>query len=340
MELHGGTVGVRSEGEGNGTTFYFELPVFEKPDEISAPTRGGSRWQQSSLVASVSQVTPAIDDSEQPYSRETMDSPFTSVARSLSNSSLSRKFASFSWLYGAERGATVSHLDDETFVPHDQQQLEIDDIEDGFIRDNDSSAPSASTKGLRGIDIHSTEIKRVGYTRVKQTSTATAQRRQFLLDQLQSPDSIVALGLVEQTSQRRKLRVMVVDDTASTRKIVMKLLVGLGHKVEEASDGLQFLQKMGILQSDDYEESSAAVKGGYDFILMDDNMPKMCGPDATAAARSAGYTGLIFGLTGNTDSAQLEAYKAKGADMVFTKPLNLNELQEAIKLKLPGRGGL
>eukprot|EP01037_Dinobryon_pediforme_P019050 gene19050-biopygen11595 len=54
----------------------------------------------------------------------------------------------------------------------------------------------------------------------------------------------------------------------------MKLLVGLGHKVEEASDGLQFLQKMGILQSDDYEESSAAVKGGYDFILMDDNMPK------------------------------------------------------------------
>ena len=340
MELHEGTIGVSSEREGNGTTFYFELPVFEKPDENFAPPRGGLRWQQLSVEASVSQVTPAIDDSEQPYSREIIDSPFTSVARSLSNSSLSRKFATFSWLYGAERGATVSHLDDEPSLPRTHQQLEIDDIEEGLIRDNDSSAPSSSTKGLRNTDIHSTVINRLGYTRVKQTSTATAQRRQFLLDQLQSPDSIVALGQVEQTSQRRKLRVMVVDDTASTRKIVMKLLVGLGHKVEEASDGLQFLQKMGILQSDDYEEPSAAMMSGYDFILMDDNMPKMCGPDATAAARSAGYTGLIFGLTGNTDSAQLEAYKAKGADMVFTKPLNLTELQAAIRLKLPGNGGL
>lgn len=69
-------------------------------------------------------------------------------------------------------------------------------------------------------------------------------------------------------------------------------------------------------------------------------MPLMCGPDATAAARAAGYNGLIFGLTGNTHSSLIENFTAKGADLVFTKPLDLERLQEAIKSRLPDRMGL
>eukprot|EP01037_Dinobryon_pediforme_P021862 gene21861-biopygen13196 len=172
---------------------------------------------------------------------------------------------------------------------------------------------------------------------VQKSKQPLSTARSYLIDQLQNSDSPLELG--QTASPSKSLRVMIVDDTASTRKIVKKLLSGLGHKVEEASDGRQFLQKMGILQLD---ESSTCLppSGGCDFVLMDDNMPNMCGPDATAAARSAGYTGLIFGLTGNTDSSQLQAFVAKGADMVFTKPLDLNKLQEAINLKMPGLGGL
>ena len=74
----------------------------------------------------------------------------------------------------------------------------------------------------------------------------------------------------------------------------------------------------------------------FDIVLMDDNMPNLSGPEATAAIRAAGYTGLIFGVTGNTFDDQIADFKSKGADMVFAKPLNMKELHEAIKLKLPG----
>jgi CheY-like chemotaxis protein len=70
---------------------------------------------------------------------------------------------------------------------------------------------------------------------------------------------------------------------------------------------------------------------------MDDNMPNMSGPEATAAARAAGYSGLIFGLTGNTFNVQLENFVAQGADMVFTKPLDLQKLIKALKSKLPDK---
>ena len=363
-----------SDGENQGSTFYFELPLFMKEDlpmippiddnAVSVPVLKPQRASSNNLSGpavnfslSKTQVLPATstlgEESLQTNltrrlgSLPLRQSFFSSLTLRQSFSSLGRLSNNFASDTSTGRHTRLldmqENLHANQFDAFENQQ----DEETGSIWQRELARSSSSVRSLQGISImpESNAISEsiVSFSRTSQLkgSAAAAGRRKFLLDQLQSPDSIVSFGQVDGiNSPTRGLRVMIVDDTASTRKIVIKLLAGLGHKVEEASDGLQFLHKMGILQSDDYEESSAAVRSGYDFILMDDNMPKMCGPDATAAARSAGYTGLIFGLTGNTDCAQLEAFMTKGADVVFTKPLDLKKLQETIRLKLPGRGGL
>ena len=346
---------MKSDGEGLGTTFFFELPLYERKGAIHGEAdsdfinitdveQGMSVMKlqhplrQKERSFSISQVAPSQQDDDNSGSETRLGFPFPLLSSSFSAHLPIRK--RFFWRSKSSYYDTTSEESGQVSASMGDEYIAGDE-EVGFSLRGTDAAPSLAssvhetTDGLGALHL----LGRSGLSHQGASSTV-AGRRAFLLDQLQSPDSVVSWGHVDQSSQQRKFRVMVVDDTASTRKIVSKLLVGLGHKVEEASDGLQFLAKMGILQSDDYEEPSAAMMCGYDFILMDDNMPKMCGPDATAAARSAGYTGLIFGLTGNTDSAQLEAYKAKGADMVFTKPLDFSKLQEVIRLKLPGPGGL
>jgi CheY-like chemotaxis protein len=68
----------------------------------------------------------------------------------------------------------------------------------------------------------------------------------------------------------------------------------------------------------------------YDVVLIDDNMPKMCGPEACKIARARGYQGLIFGVTGNKDPDQVANFISQGANFVFSKPLDFEKLRETI----------
>mmetsp|Transcript_3239 Transcript_3239/g.4459 ORF Transcript_3239/g.4459 Transcript_3239/m.4459 type:complete len:213 (+) Transcript_3239:2364-3002(+) len=147
------------------------------------------------------------------------------------------------------------------------------------------------------------------------------------------------------------LTFMIVDDTATSRKITRRLLCSLGHAVQEAVDGLDFLHKMGISYCDnssklsnrssdwvvrleDFKMEKEAFTA-VDIILMDDNMPNLSGPEATAVLRHCGYTGIVFGVTGNAFHSQIENFLSKGANKVFSKPLNLRLLEEEIRASSP-----
>ena len=71
------------------------------------------------------------------------------------------------------------------------------------------------------------------------------------------------------------------------------------------------------------ESLSAASELQYDIILMDFIMPEMDGPTATKEIRKAGYTGLLFGLTGNVLESDIEYFIAQGANDVLTKPFDI-----------------
>ena len=138
------------------------------------------------------------------------------------------------------------------------------------------------------------------------------------------------------TSSCGCLSFLLVDDSAMSRKITNRLLSLHGHIVEEATDGLDFLRKMGVHSNpEEGSEEGTTLRKSVDVILMDDNMPCLSGPDATAAIRSYGYTGLIIGVTGNLYENQVAYFLSKGADRVVAKPLDLQDLEGIIREKMP-----
>ena len=60
----------------------------------------------------------------------------------------------------------------------------------------------------------------------------------------------------------------------------------------------------------------------YDVILMDFVMPNMDGPTATKMIRDLGYSGYIFGVTGNALDSDVNYFLAQGADSVLAKPFD------------------
>ena len=99
-------------------------------------------------------------------------------------------------------------------------------------------------------------------------------------------------------SGKRQFDVLVVDDSRLNRKMLLKCLRTDGHTSIEAEDGLQAIEKV----KERMNGTDGNVSKTFDAILMDFIMPNMDGPTATRQIRSLGYTGIIFGVTGNGKS--------------------------------------
>ena len=67
----------------------------------------------------------------------------------------------------------------------------------------------------------------------------------------------------EAATQKRAVRILVVDDSSTTREIEKSILEGAGYIVEDAFDGLDGLEK--------------AKEKTYDLIIADNEMPRMTG---------------------------------------------------------------
>jgi CheY-like chemotaxis protein len=107
---------------------------------------------------------------------------------------------------------------------------------------------------------------------------------------------------------------LIVDDSALNRKMLLKTFRAAGHLCDYAEDGLIAVEMVA--------SRIASSEDSYSAILMDFVMPNMDGPTATKAIRGLGYEAPIFGLTGNTLSSDVEYFLASGADRVLAKPLN------------------
>ena len=111
--------------------------------------------------------------------------------------------------------------------------------------------------------------------------------------------------------------VLVVDDSGLNRKLLCKLLCASGHTCEEAADGRYAVEKVKARMA-----RGPGLTSSYDVILMDFVMPNMDGPTATETIRGLGYSGPIFGVTGNALESDVNYFMACGADAVLSKPFD------------------
>ena len=119
-----------------------------------------------------------------------------------------------------------------------------------------------------------------------------------------------------------KPRVLIVDDALPCRKMIIRMLQDQCH-YSEASNGRLAVELV-----------LASMNHGlpFHYILMDSSMPAMSGPEATQVIRTNGYKGKIYGVTGNVQKSDLDSFLACGLDGIMTKPLSPNDLFAALEI--------
>lgn len=116
-------------------------------------------------------------------------------------------------------------------------------------------------------------------------------------------------------------RILVVDDVVMCRKLHSKTMARYCDEVQEASNGLEAVNAV-----------DASISSGHPFdcVLMDSSMPFMDGLDATERIRSLGYSGKVFGVTGNALPEDVQKFRNSGADAVIIKPLTQEHIADIL----------
>ncbi len=121
----------------------------------------------------------------------------------------------------------------------------------------------------------------------------------------------------------RTLRALLADDNAVNREIGVALLEELGLQVDTACDGQEALQQV--------------AAGGYDLVLMDMQMPRLDGLDATRAIRAlpGGATLPVIAMTANAFDHNRAECLAAGMNDFVTKPVDFLALARTLARWLP-----
>lgn len=126
----------------------------------------------------------------------------------------------------------------------------------------------------------------------------------------------------EEATLRWTGRVLLVDDNPINREVALAQLESLGLEADDAEDGEEALERL--------------ASGGFALVLMDCQMPRLDGYEATRRwrehEREAGAERVpILALTAHAMAEGLERCREAGMDEVLTKPLRLDDLRRTLE---------
>jgi CheY-like chemotaxis protein len=120
-------------------------------------------------------------------------------------------------------------------------------------------------------------------------------------------------------------KILLVEDNQVNQTVIRSLLKKLGYAaVELAKDGQEAVDK--------------ALAEPFDIILMDCQMPRLDGYEATRALRGAGIALPIVAVTASAMEQEIERCFAVGMNDVLAKPVTLAALGRCIEKHLSGAG--
>ncbi|PLW70454.1 hybrid sensor histidine kinase/response regulator [Pseudohalioglobus lutimaris] len=122
--------------------------------------------------------------------------------------------------------------------------------------------------------------------------------------------------------------VLVAEDVEVNQRIAREMLQMLGCEITIASDGLE---AVGLFR-----------KNKFDIVLMDCQMPRMDGFEATRAIRAYESQARkqrtpIIALTAGTSKHDADRCRSAGMDDFFSKPFGLTDIVSALEKNLPQR---
>ena len=118
----------------------------------------------------------------------------------------------------------------------------------------------------------------------------------------------------------KNMKILVVDDHQTMRRIVEQTLRNLGFKnIDTADDGATALPML--------------EKGGFDFLVSDWNMPKMQGIDLLKAVRAdANLKSMpVLMVTAEAKAEQIVMAAKAGVNDYVVKPFNADTLNKKIE---------
>ncbi|MEI8310024.1 MAG: response regulator, partial [Verrucomicrobiota bacterium] len=113
------------------------------------------------------------------------------------------------------------------------------------------------------------------------------------------------------------LKILVAEDNAINRRVVIQILKRLGYSPEVVENGRLCLERL--------------ASESFDIVLMDIQMPEMDGYEATAALRRRGDTTWIAALTADAMPEDPMRCRIAGMNDYLSKPIRSDTLSAALE---------
>jgi PAS domain S-box-containing protein len=136
-------------------------------------------------------------------------------------------------------------------------------------------------------------------------------------DSLASDPRNVRHSALAETPTARKGRILVAEDNSTNREVALAQLAKLGYEASAVTNGAEAVE--------------AVVRGGYDLVLMDCQMPVMDGFDATRQIRRSAQKCIpVIAITANAMSDDRNRCLIAGMNDYLPKPVELDPLRAVL----------